>query len=182
MANSSIRNYVRSFANPLLAMAFKDGIDYVGDPDFRALEPKKEGDMWEVIVEHEVEDDDEEVTPIGPVPAKNHSQSNTITDTIYGTLDKNEKKHLTLKDYEAKLDKMKPRPIPATGNDEVIHPPVKIEEKLFMPTEPTKPKQNLGYNQSAIEGIKPCNSCLNCVHGETCINIINAACLASMPM
>lgn len=202
MSASSIRNYVRTFANPLLAMAFKDGIDYVGDPDFRALDPKKEGDMWEVIIEHEIDDDDEDESPtrkgtkfdpsaiIGPVPAKN-----TVP----------EKTQLSLKDYEAKFDKMKPRPITATGKDEIIHPPVKVEEiktdggqviKFYMPSEPktkepeplppppvvNKPKQNLGYNQEAIEGIKPCNGCLNCSHGETCINIINAACLASMPM
>jgi len=144
----SVTTYVRTFANPLLALAFKDGIDYVGDPDFRALPPKKEGDMWEVLIEHQVDEDDDDAEVINI-----NSRSAP-------------KKQLSLGDYQAKLDKMKPRDI--SSNREIIHPPVKAEPIIM-------------YELAATDGIEPCNACLNCSSGGPCMNLINAACIATAP-
>lgn len=200
MASSSIRNYVRTFANPLLAMAFKDGVDYVGDPDFRALEPKKEGDVWEVLIEHEVEDDDDDYnevdhsgvvhTPMGPLPIKSYaSTANAVTPET--------KKQLSLKDYEDKLNKMSARPARSqqfelddeTGmlvpKKEIIHPPVKVEANEPEPLPPTptltKSEPIIMFDPSATDDVEPCKACLNCVSGQPCINQINAACIATMP-
>jgi len=98
---------IKTYPNPLLALAFRDGVNFVGDPDYKALEPKKEGDKWEVIIEHEDDEDDVANTTIGPeLPPK---------------------KQTTLRDFEERLTKMKP--VAAKSAPEVIHHPVKIISK-----------------------------------------------------
>lgn len=61
--------FTRSFVNPLLALAFKDGIDFTGDRDLCAMEPKKVGpNKWDVIIEcydddTDADTDDEDYSP-----------------------------------------------------------------------------------------------------------------------
>lgn len=184
---SSITTYVRTFANPLLALAFKEGVDYVGDPDFKALEPKKDGDLWEVIIEHEVEDDaddnDDDILhstvsftqPHRSPPGSPFANSTSVV----------ERKQLTLKDYEDKFNK-----IPARPAREIIHPPVKVtaevEEDGPEPLPPVPPKSNTnnieGMRKEPIifdpNSIEPCGECIPCSTGQDCLRVINAACAA----
>lgn len=95
----SLRFYPKTFVNPLLAIAFKEGVDFVGDPDYRVSEPKQENDRWVVIVEHDDDDDDEPVKPL-----------------------------LTKHDYEDRLKHMIPV-IAKSAPPEVIHLPVKISSE-----------------------------------------------------
>lgn len=96
--------YIKTFVNPLLAIAFKDGVDFVDDPDYKAMAPKKEGpNKWVVLVEH---DDDTE-----PVV------STAVTPLV--------KKQSTLRDYEDRFKEM--RPITArSAPGEIVDTPVKI--------------------------------------------------------
>lgn len=109
----SLKYYPKSFVNPLLALAFKDGIEFVSDPDYKASEPRKEGDKWVVIVTHDDDDDDDEQVDNKPKtwlsPAK-PAQSVAASGK--------------LQDYETRLKSMKP--INAQSSREIIHPPVKI--------------------------------------------------------
>jgi len=99
--------YEKTFVNPLLAMAFKDGIEFIADPDYKVMEPKQEGpNKWVVLIEHEDDDDDyDEIVPTVPTVAE-------------------PKRQVTLRDYEERLKQM--TPIEAKSSNEIIHPPIKI--------------------------------------------------------
>lgn len=101
----SLKYYPKTFVNPLLAIAFKEGIDFVGDPDFKATGPKKEGEKWIVTVEHNDDDDEEEDT--------SHSTVNKSPTT-------------TLREFEDRFKRMTPI-MPRVAPKEIIHQPVKIE-------------------------------------------------------
>ncbi len=101
--------YTKTFVNPLLALAFKDGVDFVGDPDYKALEPKREATGWVVVIEHDDDDDDDEGEIV-------HSTVNVV--------DKNAT--TTVRDFEDRLKKMKPI-VPKTAPREIIHKPVKAQ-------------------------------------------------------
>lgn len=55
-----IKAYAKSFVNPIIALAFKEGIDFVGDPDYKASPPRKEGENWIVIIHHDDDEDDDD--------------------------------------------------------------------------------------------------------------------------
>lgn len=117
----SLKFYPKSFVNPLLALAFKEGIDFVEDPDYKASQPKHEGDKWVVLVEHDDNDDDDDVIMHSTV-----SVSKAVPD-----------KKRTLHNYEDRLKNMKPltaKPAPT----EIIHAPVKItgNDPNFVADEP----------------------------------------------
>lgn len=117
----------RKFVTPLLALAFKDGVDFVGDSDYRAQEPKQLGPTeWEVVIEWDNDDDDDDDTEVIH-PSPNYKP---YADVANGITPDKKQPLVTLKDYENKLSKMKPitaqsapgqEPPPA----EVIHLPVK---------------------------------------------------------
>lgn len=177
--------YVKTFINPLLAIAFKEGVDFVGDPDYKAMDPKKEGDEWEVLVEHDGDDD---------VSDDNEIQSSPIPIRQSVILEKPEK--MNLKDWmehqSKRISKMEPldaKTAPLNDNDkltqrmleiasghpvaEIINLPVKIDE-VVDEIEPLPPAP-ISFDSSMIE---PCGECLNCAAGgeRDCIKIINAAC------
>jgi len=150
--------YPKTFVNPLLAIAFKEGIDFIGDPDYKALEPKREGNKWVVIVEHEDDDDDDDVLAES---VKNNVIIMEPTEPV--------KKQATFHDYEDRLKKMQPitaKSAPTPG--EVIHPPVKITAEE--PELPDPPSTRRG-----------CGQCIPCAQGQDCLQVINEA-LASMPV
>lgn len=119
----------KTFITPLLALAFKEGVDFVSDPDYRALEPKQLGPTeWEVAIEWDNDDDDIVQDPPGAgwTPKK---KIKVIKEPVP------EKKQTTLKDYEARFSKMKPitaqsapgqeREVANRLPTEIVHLPVK---------------------------------------------------------
>lgn len=160
-----MKNYVKTFPNPILALAFKEGVDFVGDPDYKALEPKRDGDIWEVIVEHDV-DDDEDIYKSSarnqpakaPLAVINPEPAPPVKAPMKEWIEQQSKRINDMQHYNAKVNK-----------GEIIKLPVK----------PVRQPVNM-VDESVLDDIEPCNSCLNCSHGDTCINIINAACAATM--
>lgn len=57
-----MKNYNRTFVNPLLAMAFKEGVEWINDDDIECLEPYKDEQekVWVIeILDHREDDTDE---------------------------------------------------------------------------------------------------------------------------
>lgn len=161
--------YQRTFVNPLLAIAFKDGVDFVGDPDYRAMEPKHEGQHWTVLVEHDDGEDDEDVGIVRKnvadrfYAAKDAAKMSSQTESKKWFEPSEPKTKLrleTLGDYQKHLDKMKPRVVgqPATMA-EVIHAPVKISHN----------------SNDDDDDIEACGECTHCATGHDCIRVINNA-------
>lgn len=103
----SLKIYPKTFINPLVALAFKEGIDFVGDPDYNALEPKKEGDKWVVLIEHTDDDDDDE----------------SNDEIVHSTVKHTQQKISTLRDFEDRFKHMKP--IAAKSAPGIVHLPIK---------------------------------------------------------
>src|SRR5689334_3896606 len=56
-----MKRYVKSFVDPLHALQFKSGIEFVDDPFFKVKEPQKKGSTeWVLIIEDCNEDEDDE--------------------------------------------------------------------------------------------------------------------------
>ncbi len=58
-----MRTYEQTFANPLLALAFKAGVDIVGDQDITATAPRRANDgskNWVVMILDETEDEEDD--------------------------------------------------------------------------------------------------------------------------
>lgn len=143
--------YQKTFVNPLLAIAFKDGIEFINDPDYKAMDPKEEGlNKWTVLIEYNGDDDDDEEND-----TVIHSSSDKFDANRY--FDNQVKPKLkTLRDYENHLNKMKPRSIGKQAETiaEVIHPPVKITHEDLP---------------------EACGECVHCATGHDCLRVINAA-------
>jgi hypothetical protein len=168
--------YTKTFVNPLLALAFKDGLEFAADPEYKVMEPKQEGpNKWIVIIEHDDGDDDD------------------LEDAVIIHSTATESK--TLKDYQKKLDNMKPMaaksaPVKTTTPmQELVHLPVKAEDsKKKVPRYPITVSGN--PNTSAepeplppvpnVSDRWPCGKCIPCSQGDDCIVAINEA-LKAMP-
>lgn len=177
---------VRTFVNPLLAIAFKDGVDFVGDPDYKAMEPKQEGaNKWTVLVEHDDGDDEDDDDGV----------------VIHITAEPEpEVAPKTMKDYENKLSKTKPKTAKSaptterTVMEEIVHPPVKVSDsKKNLRMVPRFPTTVDGNQSSSDEPeplpdpprvkrdpVWPCGECIPCTQGDDCIEEIAAA-LKTMP-
>jgi hypothetical protein len=203
--------YVKTFINPLLALAFKEGVDFVGDPDYKAMNPKRDGEEWEVIVEHDI-DDDAEITTAEAIPFKKYL---TITNAV--TPDKPNLKDW-LEQQSKRISNMEPvnaQFAPETDAEihqlnhliipEIINLPVKVPKTIVTSdesesttppsgwTSPSSPPSRFWQSGTSSltvptpinfdpSAMEPCGECLNCVSGsEDCIKIINAACLAVAP-
>lgn len=105
----SLKYYPKAFVTPLLAQAFKEGIDFVGDPDYRATGPKKEGtsagNRWVIIVEHDDNDDEDD-------------------ELLADSVTQSKRPIVTLQDFEERLKSMKPisaqsSPVKITADDPI---------------------------------------------------------------
>ncbi len=157
-----MRQYEQVFANPLLAMAFKDGVDFVGDPDMRAHNPKKAIDgtsNWVVVIEDDTDEDEyvgEVVAPkiiveeVKPKAKPTFEQYKTLTQS-----------NLTSK----VMAKREPITTTITTIAEPKKSPAPRGTRIIIPEDCDDGK------------IERCGKCLNCRSaGQDCLEVINAAC------
>ena len=102
--------FTKKFINPLLANAFKAGVEFVNDPDYRLSEVRREGDKWVLDIFEMTEDDDGlEIRELLELP---------------------ESKDETLSDYEKRFKQMKPISAPSMRLSELSFLPIKLKNEL----------------------------------------------------
>jgi len=76
-----MKQYEKTFVNPLLAKAFKDGIEFANDSFLKVSEPKKEGDKWILLIEDTEEDDEinEELSVVVSAKVDNSETKKDLT-------------------------------------------------------------------------------------------------------
>ena len=139
--------YEKVFVNPLLALAFKDGVDFANDPDLKALEPKKEGpNKWIVLIEDNNEDDDD-------VTEAEIASAVVVSGTVEETKPAwNEARDMV----DVDMTPVTPRSMQIDTVKSAI---------MNMEIEPDTDAKDY-----------PCGECLNCRMGHDCIEEINEAC------
>ena len=56
-----MKRYIKVFVDPLHALQYKAGIEFVDDPFFKVHEPKKDGPTrWVLVIDDHTDDDEEE--------------------------------------------------------------------------------------------------------------------------
>lgn len=191
--------YERRFVNPLLALAFKDGMEYVNDPDYRVYDPKREGNEWVVLIEDQCDDDDD-------------TEASIVAEVISEKEDEDDFSKLTFNQFlERTKHNMEPVAMrPAPGEDfsvgnEMMN--MEIQTKPIMSsiiarpaiTNPARllpaPEKTININDplklhNFLQGIdpgdedeasgSPCGNCIPCKTGQDCIVLVNAACKSFM--
>jgi hypothetical protein len=142
-----MRQYEQKFANPLLALAFVDGVEFVGDPDMRALNPTKADDGTWVVVIEDTTDDEEEEQP--------------------ATISKNDKPdtRITFEEYKAITKK---NMVPISAPREPILTPT-IFKTIAEPSSTRIIPDVIDFVPAGN-----CGKCVNCKTGSECINQIYA--------
>ena len=196
----------KEFINPLFAIAFKDGVDLavdlLGDSNFKALEPKKEGQKWIVRIEDHTDDDDDDddddasqdevvySTPekkkckwcdelfTGPEGEEYCSTACTNEDYYYNAVTSESNKK------ETEPTVAKPMTTFKDWEDKFrsmkpVTPQSAPGQEIIHP--PVKVSVGQATNMASFleqPEIQPCGKCIPCKTGQDCIEVINAACLA----
>lgn len=152
-----MRQYEQTFANPLLAMAFKDGIDFVGDPDMKALNPSKATDgstKWVVVIEdtNDYDDDEEVVTPIQPAKDTTDKPTKISFDEF---------RSLTRKNMTPKAAKREPGVVTIATIAEPNASPAPRGQRVIIP--------DFEEDSEEVCLSNPYRPCVNCRSGKACI-------------